>query len=298
MASPRRGGGGKVELGLWLRDQKLIGFLLHRLHVKSESDWAKTVVCIVSTRSYTQSAKVDLHLKSLFYILPRDPKSIGFLLASSTTYMWSLEVIRQKTSLYPAHKVLYTKCQHWPWPLTPPWPKINRVPPLVFHNLHVKSESDWAKTVVCIVSTRSYTQSAKVDLHLKSLFYILPRDPKSIGFLLASSTTYMWSLEVIRQKTSLYPAHKVLYTKCQRWPWPLTPPPWPKINRVPPLVFHNLHVKSESDWAKTIVCIVSTMYYTQIAKDDFVLWPHDPKSIGFLLSSSTNYMWSLKVIVL
>ena len=34
------------------------------------------------------------------------------------------------------------------------------------HNLHVKFESDWAKTVVAIVPTRSYTQSAKVDLDL------------------------------------------------------------------------------------------------------------------------------------
>ena len=229
MASPRKGGGGKVDLD---RDPKSIGFLLHRLHVKSESDWAKTVVCIVSTRSYTQSAKVD------FYLWLRDPKSIGFLLTSSTTYMWSLEVIRQKTSLYPAHKVLFTKCQSWPWPLTPVT-QINSVPPLVFHNLHVKPGSDWAKTIVCIVSTMYYTQ-------------------------------------------------------CQSWPWSMTQ--WPKINRVPPLIIHNLHVKSESDWAKTIVCIVSKRSYTKSAKDDLDLWPHDLKSIGFLLSSSTTYMWTLKVI--
>ena len=62
------------------------------------------------------------------------------------------------------------------------------------HNLHVKFESDWAKTVVCIVSTRSYTQSAKVDLDL------WPRDPKSIGLLFSSSTTYMGSKKVIGQK--------------------------------------------------------------------------------------------------
>ena len=123
----------------------------------------------------------------------------------------------------------------------PPWPKINRVPPLVFHNLHVKSESDWAKTIVCIVSTMYYTQ-------------------------------------------------------CQSWPWIMTQ--WPKSNRVPPLIIHNLHVKSECDWAKTIVCIVFTRSYTLSAKDDLDLWPHDPKSIGFLLSSSTTYRWSLKVIEL
>ena len=119
------------------------------------------------------------------------------------------------------------------WSLKVIYQQIVGIPPLVFHNLHVKSESDWAKTIVCIVSTMYYTQ-------------------------------------------------------CQSWPWPMTP--WPKINRVPPLIIHNLHVKSESDWAKTIVCIVSTRSYTQSAKDDLDLRPHDPKSIGFLHSSSTTYM--------
>ena len=150
MASPRKGGGGKVDFDLWLRDPKSIGFLLHRLHVKSESDWAKTVFCIVSTRSYTQSAKIDLH------IWPRDPKSIGFLLASSTTYMWSLEVIRQKlVCILPTRSYLQSAKVYLG--LWPPWPKINRVPPLVIYNWHVKSESVWAITVVCIMSTRSYT---------------------------------------------------------------------------------------------------------------------------------------------
>ena len=176
--------------------------------------------------------------KLTFTFDPRDPKSIGFLLASSTTYMWSLEVIRQKlVCILPTRS--YSQSAKVDLGLWPPWLKINRVPPLVFHNLHVKSESDWAKTIVCIVSTMYYTQ-------------------------------------------------------CQSWPWPMTP--WPKINRIIPLIIHNIHVKSESDWAKTIVCIVSTRSYTQSAKDDLDLWPHDPKSIGFLLSSSTTYMWSLKVI--
>ena len=75
-----------------------------------------------------------------------------------------------------------------------PWLKINRVSPLIIDNLHVKYESDWAKTVVCILPTRSYTQSAKVDLDL------WPPDQKSIGFFLSPSTTYMWSLKVIGQK--------------------------------------------------------------------------------------------------
>ena len=113
------------------------------------------------------------------------------------------------------NKVLYTECHSWPWPLTP-WPKINRIPPLIIHNLHVKFESDWAKTVVAIVSTKSYTQSP--------------------------------------------------------------------------------HVKFESDWAKTVVAIVSTRSYTHSVTVDLDFWPRDPKSIGFLLSSSTTYMWSLKVI--
>ena len=76
----------------------------------------------------------------------------------------------------------------------------------------------------------------------------------------------------------------------------LTYNPWPKINRVSPLIIHNLHVKFESDWAKTVVSIVSTRSYTRSAKVDLDLWPHDPKLIGFLLSSSTTYMWNLKVI--
>ena len=186
----------------------------------------------MSTRSYTPSAKVDLCL------WPRDPKSIGFLLPSSTTYMWSLEVLGKKLAcILPIR--FYSQSAKVDFGLWPPWPNINWVPPLVFHNLHVKSESDWAKTIVCIVSTMFYTQ-------------------------------------------------------CQSWPWPMTP--WPKFNRIPPLIIHNLHVKFESDWAKTIVCIVSTRSYTQRTKDDLDLWPHDPKSIQFLLSSSTTYMWSLKVI--
>ena len=40
----------------------------------------------------------------------------------------------------------------------------NRVPLLIIHNLHVKFESDRSKTVVCIMPTRFYTQSANVDL--------------------------------------------------------------------------------------------------------------------------------------
>ena len=180
-------------------------------------------------------------------------------------------------SRYCTHKALYTECQRWPWPLTP-WPQINRVPPLIIHNLHVKFKSDCAKTVVCILSTRSYTQSDKVDLDL------WPRHPHL--------TCEVWKW--LGKSCSVYRVHKVLYTECQSWPWPLTP--WPKINRVPSFIIYNLPVKFESDWAKIVVSIVSTRSYTLSAEVDLDLWPCDPKSIGFLLSSSTTYMWSLKVI--
>ena len=161
--------------------------------------------------------------------------------------------------------------QSWPWSMTL-WPKINRVPPLIMVNVHVKFESDWAKTEVAIVSTRS-----KLTLTF---------DPMTQNQLGSSSHHGECACEVwkwLGKNWSRYCVHKVLYTECQSWPWPLTP--WPKINRVPPLIINNLHVKFESDWAKTVVCIVSTRSYTQSAKVDLDLWPRDPKSIGFLLSS-------------
>ena len=84
----------KVDLDFWPCDPKSIGFLLsfiiHNLHVKFESDWTKTLVCILPTNSYTQSAEVDLDIWNC------DPKSIGFLFSSSKTYMWSLKVIGLK----------------------------------------------------------------------------------------------------------------------------------------------------------------------------------------------------------
>ena len=103
----------------------------------------------------------------------------------------------------------------------------------------MKFESDWAKTAVCIVPAKFYTQ-------------------------------------------------------CQNWPWSLIP--WPQINRVPPLIILNLHVKFKRDWTITAVFIVSTKLCKQSAKVDLDIWPHDPKSIGFLISLSTTCMWSLKVI--
>ena len=86
-----------------------------------------------------------------------------------------------------------------------PWPKINRgpPPPLIIHNLHVKFESDWAKTVVVIVSTRSYTQSAIVDLDL------WPRDQNQNGSSSHHSqlTCEVWKWLV--KNCSRYRVHKV-----------------------------------------------------------------------------------------
>ena len=134
------------------------------------------------------------------------------------------------------------------------------------------------------------SQGGKIDLDLWH------SDPKSIGFLPSSLTTYMWSLKVIELICSLYCAHKAIYTECKNWPWPLTP--WSKINWVPPLLIINLHVKFEKDSTQTVICILSTRSYTQSAKVDLDLWPCDQNSIGFFLSSSTTYRWSLKVIEL
>ena len=46
-----------------------------------------------------------------------------------------------------------------------------------------------------------------------------------------------------------------------------------------------------------VVCIMPTRFDTQSDKVDLELWPRDPKSIGFLLSSSTMCMWRLKMCI-
>ena len=182
--------GGKVDLDLWPRDPKSIGFLL--------SSWW---MCMWSLKVIGQKLKSLLCPQGLIQRVPKltltfDPITQNQLGSSCHHGECACEVwkwLGKNWSRYCVHKVLYKECQSWPWPLTP-WPKINRVPPLTINNLHVKFESDCAKTVVCIVSTRSYTQSAKVGLDL------WPRDPKSIGFLLSSLWMCMWSLKVIGQK--------------------------------------------------------------------------------------------------
>ena len=75
-----------------------------------------------------------------------DPVTYNQLGSSSIHGECACEVWKwsdKNCSLYRVHKVLHTECQSWPWPLTP-LPKINRVPPLIIHNLHAKFESYWA----------------------------------------------------------------------------------------------------------------------------------------------------------
>ena len=181
--------------------------------------------------------------------LPCDPKSIGLLFSSSTTCMWSLIVIRQKLqSVFCPHGFIHRTPK---LTLTFAWPKINRVPLLVIHNWHVKFESDQTKTVVCFLPMRFHTQSNKVDLdhwphnlerdRTKSVVCIVPIkfytqsakvdldlwpcDPKSIGFLFSSSTTYMWSLKVIglKLKSLSCPQGSIQSTKVDLERWPCDP---------------------------------------------------------------------------
>ena len=66
--------------------------------------------------------------------------------------------------------------------------------------------------------------------------------------------------------------------------------------RIPPLGINNLQMKLTSDRAKTVACIMPTI----VSQAECRSWPWpfnpDSKSIGFLLSLPTTYMWSLKVI--
>ena len=261
---------------------------------------AQNVKCLNPTSHISRGSSVgsalDLESKgcwfeptvSHYFSDPRDPKSIGFL---SLLIIHNLHVKYEsdlaKTIVCIVSTMYYTQCQSWPWPMTP-LPKINWDPPPIIHNLHVKSESDWAKTIVCIVSIRSYTQCQSWPWPMTPWPKINRVHPPHHPQLTCED--WKW----LGYNCSLYHVHTILYTVYQCGPWPLTP--WPKINRVPPLIIHNLHMKSESDWAKTGVGIVSTRSYTQSAKVDIDLWYCDLKLIGSLLSSSTTYMWSLKVI--
>ena len=120
--------------------------------------------------------------------------------------------LSKNCSRYRAHKVLYIECQSWPWPLTP-WPKINRVPPLIMVNVHMKFESDWAKR--CAFSNYENTKNILYGTLDEHTFVLIP------------DGTFK-----TRQRKAWHPL-----AGGQSWPWPLTP--WPKINRVPPLIIHN-----------------------------------------------------------
>ena len=159
---------------------------------------------------------------------------------------------------------------------------MNRVLPVIIQNLDVKFESDWTRTVVCIVAKIFNSQSADADLDLWS------HNPKLIGFFLSSSTTYMWSLKVIGQNCGLYLATRFSNKECHSWPWPMIA--WQKRNMVPPFILLNLNLKFESYWTKIVVCIMPPMFYTQSTKVVINRGPCNLKWIGFLLSFSRTYM--------
>ena len=133
------------------------------------------------------------------------------------------------TKLNPFHKQ-FTKddVDLWPRDLK------STVPPLITNNLHLKFASDRSKTVACIMPTRFHTQSAKDDINL------WPRDSKSIRFPLSSSTIYIWSLKTIGLQSVSCP-QSFIY----------------KIDRVPPLIIHSIHMKFESDWSKTLYILLN-----------------------------------------
>ena len=114
-------------------------------------------------------------------------------------------------------------------------------------------------------------------------------------------TPYQWlyngavKFESNWPKTAVCIVRTMFYIhKSTCWSWPLTPRF--KLYRAP--FIYNLYVKYASDWTKTnLYCAYKVLYMVVYsAKVDFDLWPQDPKSIGFLLSSSIASMLSLKVI--
>ena len=62
----------------------------------------------------------------------------------------------------------------------------------------------------------------------------------------------MWSLKEIGQKL-VYVSCPAVFIGRLRILLTLTFDPWPKINKIPPLITNNLHVKFESDSAKTFL---------------------------------------------
>ena len=142
----------------------------------------------------------------------------------------------------------------WPWPFTPR-PKISGIFHHIIRNLHAKFESDWAKL-------QSVSCQGFISRVPKLTFTF---DPYQKG---SSSNHPQITCEVLKwlgKNCSLYCAHKVLYTVPKLT---LTFEPQPKIERVPPLIMINFHVKFESDWAKNCCRILPTRFYTQCQ-----IWP-------------------------
>ena len=125
--------------------------------------------------------------------------SIGVIYSSRTIYLLSLKLLGKAFLSYQLHNV--KGYQHTNQPTcakqyAPPFSKD-----LIIHNLNVKFESGWAKTVVCIVSTRSHIQSTEVDL-----------DPVTQNQYSSSSHQPQLSCEVwkwLDKSYSLYHVHKV-----------------------------------------------------------------------------------------
>ena len=165
--------------------------------------------------------------------------------------------------------------------------KINRVSPYIIQNLNLKFESDFAKTVVCILSTKYYTHNAEVYLDL------WPRHLKSIWFLLLSSTTYIRSLKVIEKK--------MLSVSCPQGLIHSVKNDLDLLPFAPKSI--GFFLSSSITYMRSLKVIGQTytmypvhkIFYTESLNWPRDPWSRDPKSNGFLFSSSTIYLWSLKV---
>ena len=143
------------------------------------------------------------------------------------------------------HKAWYPLSGGQSWhQLLMPWPKINRIPPLIMNNLDVKFESDWAITVAnCnILPTRFNGQECQS----------WPLTPwpkcKRIPPLIANNLHVKFESDWAKTVACIVPTS---LTKCQNWPLTALP-------KIRPLIMDDLCLKFESGRAKTVVCIVPT----------------------------------------
>ena len=203
---------------------------------------------------------------------PCYPKSIGFLPSSSTTYMWSLKRLNLIYSLYCAHMALYTECQSWP--LTP-LPKINRVPPPIIHNLHVKFERDWAKTVTM------YPAHKVLYAQCQNWPWPLTQWPKINRFPTLIIHNFHVKFESDWAKTEACIVFTRSCTQSAKVDLDLWPHD-PKSIGFHLLSYHPQLICEVWKWLGKNWSLYSvTRSCTQSAKVDLDLWPHDPKSIGF-----------------